>query len=148
MPLWWICRVRRLGWCVMSRTVRWLVAGLVTAVTFSVVAWIAGAVLLPPLMKSSTDRLAVAVGLGGAMAALAGLWGQSWATRENQAPSSEDAGRGRAPSGRGPAPGNVRNEISGGTQHGPVIQGRDFFGPISPGATSPPPEDPAARDQG
>jgi hypothetical protein len=59
--------------------------------------------------------------------------------------------RGTRPDGPGevPAAGDVTNTISGGTQHGPVFQGRDFSGltfgspppaPLSQ-AASPPPED-------
>jgi hypothetical protein len=132
----------------MSRTFRWFVAGLVTAMTFGLATWIAGALLLPSLMKSSADRWVVAAGLGAAMAAFAGLWGHWWATPENQTPPDEDSDRRGAPVGHSSAPGNVRNEIMGGTQHGPVVQGRDFFGPVLPGAGATPPEDPAPKEQG
>jgi hypothetical protein len=40
--------------------------------------------------------------------------------------------------------GNVTNTISGGTQNGPVLQGRDFNGPITFGSAPPPPP-PAAK---
>ena len=40
----------------------------------------------------------------------------------------------------------VHNEISGGTVHGHVLQGRDSSGPITLG-TSLPPEEPDARRQ-
>ncbi|MYS85543.1 hypothetical protein GTZ85_36380 [Streptomyces sp. SID5474] len=44
------------------------------------------------------------------------------------------------------AAGAVHNTISGGTQHGPVVQGRDFTGLTfgSPGTAPPPPADPAS----
>ena len=35
--------------------------------------------------------------------------------------------------------GNVTNTISGGTQYGPVLQGRDFTGPLTFGAITAPP---------
>jgi hypothetical protein len=41
--------------------------------------------------------------------------------------------------------GSTRNVISGGTQHGPVFQGRDFTGPITTGPTRP--SRPAAEDE-
>ena len=63
----------------MSRTLRWGAAGLVRAVVFGVVTWVTGAFLLPLVMKSAGDRWAVASGLGVAVAALAALWGHSWA---------------------------------------------------------------------
>lgn len=70
----------------MSRTVRWCVAGLVTAAVFSIVTFLAR-VLLSQVVKSGADRWAIAIGLGAAVAAVAGLWGQSWATQ----PSAEAA---------------------------------------------------------
>ena len=54
---------------------------------------------------------------------------------------------GRRPSRSGRASANVTNTISGGTQHGPVLQGRDFsnltFG-AAPPRRLPRPEDPGA----
>jgi hypothetical protein len=43
--------------------------------------------------------------------------------------------------------GTVTNTISGGTQHGPVLQGRDFTN-LSFGTTPPPPPPPAYPDAG
>jgi len=37
----------------VSRAVRWWVAGLVTPVSFSVVTWVAGVFVFPALMKSA-----------------------------------------------------------------------------------------------
>jgi hypothetical protein len=70
----------------MGRTVRWCLAGLVTAAAFGLVTWVAGASVLSLVMKSGADRWVVAAGLGVAVAGLAGLWGKWWATRE---PSAE-----------------------------------------------------------
>lgn len=67
----------------VGRTARWWVAGLVTAAAFGLAAGISGAFLLPVVMRSAADRWVVAAGLGVAVAALAALWGQSWATRED-----------------------------------------------------------------
>ena len=44
--------------------------------------------------------------------------------------------------------GNVTNTISGGSQYGPVLQGRDFTGPITFGATPTPPAGPKNPDAG
>jgi hypothetical protein len=66
----------------VSQASRWWVAGLVVFVTFALVTCIAGAFLLPLVMKSGADRWVVAAGLGVAVDALVALWGQSWATRE------------------------------------------------------------------
>lgn len=75
----------------MDRTVRWCAAGLVVAAAFGGVTWLAGAFLLPLVMKSAADGWVVAAGLGVAVAALVGLWGQSWATREPAANPSDAA---------------------------------------------------------
>jgi hypothetical protein len=84
----------------VGRAVRWGAAGLVTAAAFGVVTWVAGAFLLPLVMTSSADRWVVAAGLGVAVAALAGLWGQSWATRE---PPAGPAAAAAAPAAAGGA---------------------------------------------
>lgn len=62
----------------VSRIVRWWVAGLVTAASFSLAAWVSGVFVLPSLMRSAGDRWAVAAGLGVAVATLPALWGRSW----------------------------------------------------------------------
>jgi hypothetical protein len=72
----------------MSRTVRWLVAAVVTVAAFGVSLWVCGALLLPLVLKSGADRWVVAAGLGVAVAALAALWGAWWAGREAEASSS------------------------------------------------------------
>jgi hypothetical protein len=78
----------------VRRTVRWWVAGLVTIVVFLTATWVSGVFLLPLVMKSAADRWVVAAGLGVAVAALAALWGHSWAGAESPAePSTVTAGR-------------------------------------------------------
>jgi hypothetical protein len=67
----------------MSRVARWCVAVLVTVAAFGVAAWVSGALLLPAVMRSGADRWVVAAGLGVAVAALAALWGHSWAARDD-----------------------------------------------------------------
>ena len=86
----------------VSRAVRWWVAVLVTVVSFSVVAWVSGAFVLPPLMRSAADRWAVAAGLGTAVAAVAATWGQWWATREGPAAGTGEVGD--VPAGPGASP--------------------------------------------
>jgi hypothetical protein len=66
----------------VRRTVGWWVAGLVTVAAFGAATWVSGVFLLPLVMKSDADRWVVAAGLGVAVAALAALWGHSWATGE------------------------------------------------------------------
>jgi hypothetical protein len=63
----------------VGRTGRWLLAGLISMAAFAGAAWISGAVLLVPLLASSTDRWAVASGIGVSVAAFAAMWGQWWA---------------------------------------------------------------------
>lgn len=122
MASWWLYRrACRWGWFVVNGAVRWLVAGLVTAVSFSVVVWVSGAFVLPPLMRSPDARWAVAVGLGGAVAALAVLWGQSWATRDGGATVTVDAGS--AAAGPGVSAPGERSIAAGGEISGIVSTG-------------------------
>jgi hypothetical protein len=81
----------------MSRFVRWGAAGLATVSAFGVSAWVCGALVLPPLVRSAGDRWGLAAGLGVAVAALAALWGSQWAGRDV---TDEDAG-GKAADERG-----------------------------------------------
>ena len=76
----------------MNRTLRWWVAGLVAALAFGVATYLSGAFLLPLVMKSAADRWVVAAGVGVAVAALAALWGQSWAMRDSLADPGAGAG--------------------------------------------------------
>jgi hypothetical protein len=69
----------------VGRTVKWCAVGLVAAAAFGSVTWVAGAFVLPLVIKSGADRWAIAVGLGAAVAAVAAAWGQWWATREPMA---------------------------------------------------------------
>jgi hypothetical protein len=67
---------------------RWWVAGLVTMLTFTVCAWICGALILPTVINDPNVRWGLAGGLGVAVAALAALWGHSFATAQSEAPTS------------------------------------------------------------
>jgi hypothetical protein len=107
----------------VSRAVRWLVAALVTAVSFSVAAWVSGVFVLPPLMRSGADRWAVAAGLGVAVAAFAALWGQSWATRDGQAAATGDAAG--AAAGPGVPAAGERSITAGGDISGIASTGDD-----------------------
>lgn len=133
----------------MRSASRWLVAILVTGAAFVVTTWICGALLLPVILKDPTIRWSLAVGLGLALAALAALWGNSFATGERPAESLPGVAAGPART----ASGRTRNIIRGGTfQGGPVIQGRDISGPISggprPAARPPGPSSPAPDGRG
>jgi hypothetical protein len=68
---------------VMGTSGRWLVAGAVTLAVFAAGAAGAGVLVLPHLMKSGADRWVVAAGVGVAVAALAALWGVSFARGES-----------------------------------------------------------------
>jgi len=96
----------------------WMVAVLVTIAAFAVVTWVCGAFVLP--MRDGGVRWGIAGGLGVAVAGLAALWGHSYATAEHEHPAAEEAHAAPADTGR------TSNKISGGTFHGPVIQGRDI----------------------
>jgi hypothetical protein len=99
-------------------TLRWAAAVLVTIAAFAAATWICGAFVLP--MRDGVVRWGIAGALGVAVAALAALWGHSYATAEHQEPAVEEAHAAPADAGR------TSNKISGGTFHGLVIQGRDI----------------------
>jgi hypothetical protein len=101
-------------------TLRWAVAVLVTIAAFAAATWVCGAFVLP--MHDGGVRWGIAGGLGVAVAALAALWGHSYATaeHEHEHPDAQTAHAAPARAGR------TGNKISGGTFHGPVIQGRDI----------------------
>lgn len=128
--------------------VRWSVALVVTVVGFALATGVCGALVLPPVMKDPAIRWGVTGGLGVAVAALAALWGHSFATGEHPAPAGSgnvpDKGLGTTPAPGASGPGATANTIGGGTFHGPVVQGRDFSGPIIGG---PAPDSPAPPSQ-
>lgn len=72
----------------MERNIRWVTAGLVTAVAFAVPAWLCGAVLLPPLLKDPVIRWSLASALGAVLGSLAVLWGHGFATQATAAGTS------------------------------------------------------------
>jgi len=117
--------------------VRWPLATLVTVAAFSVVTWTCGTLILPHVMNDPTIRWGMAGGLGTAVAALAALWGHSYATA-HRSRSATSSSPGPAPEGSSAGSGNVRNQISGGSQRGPVFQGRDFPGSMTFGGPSKP----------
>jgi hypothetical protein len=107
----------------MGRVAGWCAAGLVTVAAFSAATWISGAFALPGVLKSGPDRWVVAAGLGVAVAALAALWGHSWATRGREARSGR-GGRGSGPAAG--ARGAARGERS-------IAAGGDISGIASTG---------------
>jgi hypothetical protein len=130
---------------VTSPTLRWAVAVLVTITAFAAATWVCGAFVRP--MRDGGARWGIAGGLGVAVAALAALWGHSYATAGHEQPATGEAHA---------APASMRgtsNKIRGGTFHGPVIQGHDIgtLNLTSPAATEqaqiPPPsaDNPAAE---
>jgi hypothetical protein len=101
-----------------GQALRWAVAVLVTIAAFAVATWVCGAFVLP--MRDGAVRWGIASGLGVAVAALAALWGHSYATAEFEQPAAEATQAAPA------SVGSTSNEISGGTFHGTVIQSRDI----------------------
>jgi hypothetical protein len=73
----------------MSQLLRWSRAAIVTVAVFSTVTGICG-LSLRPLIHSGSDRWVIGSALGVAVAALAAMWGASWAARDEQ----EETGRG------------------------------------------------------
>jgi hypothetical protein len=68
----------------MGRAARWMVAAVMTLGVFAVSVWVSGAFILPLWIKSGSDRWVIATGVGLAIAALAALWGVSFARHEQQ----------------------------------------------------------------
>jgi hypothetical protein len=94
------------------------VAVLVTVAAFGAVTWMSGTFVLQ--LRDGGVRWGIAGGLGVAVAALAALWGHSYATAE---PEPREAEKTHA------APTSTEqttNTIMGGTFHGSVIQGHDI----------------------
>lgn len=119
---------------------RWSVAVLVTIAAFAAATWICGAFVLT--MHDSAVRWGIAGGAGVAVAALAALWGHSYAAAESPHPAPEQAH---------PAPtdtSTISNKIRGRTFYGPVIQGRDFgtVNLAAPGTGEPAQTPPSASD--
>lgn len=113
-------------------TLRWAVAVVVTIAAFAMATWVCGTFVLP--MRDGGVRWGIAGGLGVAVAALAALWGHSYATAEHEQAEAEKA----------PPAAAVKNPssftISGGTFHGPVSQAHNV-GTIhltSQGTSNPP----------
>jgi hypothetical protein len=98
----------------MGGMARWSVAVLVTAAAFGVGAWISGAFLLPAVMKSGADRWVLAAGMGVAVAALAALWGHSWARREGEASPGRGAQSAGSAAAASPAAGGERSITAAG----------------------------------
>jgi hypothetical protein len=118
----------------MEHVWRWSAAALVTVVAFALATWICGALALPHVIHDPIIRWGLAGALGVAMAALAALWGHSFATGGQHGQTTPQSGPGSAPRKIKTGFGSTRNKIAGGTFYGPVSQGRDNFGP-NPGGS-------------
>jgi hypothetical protein len=107
---------------------RWVIAGAITLGAFCLVAWFCGAIVMVAILRDPTVRWGVAAAAGTAVAALVALWGQAWATTQEQKPLEfgEDA------SGASVGGAN-HNNITGGTFYGPVVQAREIRGMGSAG---------------
>jgi hypothetical protein len=138
----WACP---LGWAEVRRIIiRWTVAVLVTVAAFAASSWICGALVLSTVMKDPGIRWGVAGALGVAVAALAALWGHSFATAERPVETASHGTLAATPKTTGS--GSTRNKIGGGIFHGTVTQGRDISGSASSsGSTQPQIADPKTQ---
>jgi hypothetical protein len=120
---------------------RWSVAGLVTIAVFVVTTWLCGALALPHVLKDPAARWGIAGALGVALAALAALWGHSFAEGRQRATTTSSSPQSAVSMRTGS--GDVHNEIGGGTFHRRVTQSRDIFegSPNDSAQASPPPRD-------
>jgi hypothetical protein len=136
---------------------RWSVAWSVTVLAFAAGTWACGVVVMPLMTRDPVIRWAVAPALGVAVAALAALWGQSFAAGENpengpgptldtasQVPTSGPGTAGETFGGAPPVPAIEQNITASGA--GAVAQGAMFGNVINydalPGPATPvPPAD-------
>ena len=75
----------------MSRLIRWVIAGLVTAAVFVLGAWLSGALIFPLLVRGTADRWALAGGTAAVIASLTAVWGASWAQSADPGPAAGPA---------------------------------------------------------
>lgn len=88
----------------MNRAIRWLLAGAACCVVFCVTAGVTGLYLLRGALDSTSDRWVVATGVGTAAAAVAGLWGATWAEKKQAASSPATLEVQKAPDATPPYP--------------------------------------------
>lgn len=113
----------------MSRGARWLVAAGVTAAAFAVPTMVCGIWVLRSLVRDAGARWAVASALGAALAALAVLWGQGFASGGAGTAGTVEARGGRSVAVRGPVTGNIST--------GDVGVGPQATPPAAPAAAQP-----------
>jgi hypothetical protein len=101
--------VTEFGGGMVVRLVRWCLATAVTIVAFAAATWVSRALVLPHAMSSADIRWPVAAGCCVAVAALAALWGHSFATRD--ATAAVPPGKTVSASGKGSIA--VGGDISG-----------------------------------
>jgi hypothetical protein len=102
----------------VNQVIRWCAAGLITAAVFSAGTVICGLLVLPLVLRSLADRWVVASALGVAVAALAALWGASWAEEGNRQAARDNASQ------DGPEVAVTGGEVSfGGDNYGIVSTG-------------------------
>jgi hypothetical protein len=100
---------------------------MVTIAAFALPAWICGALILRPFVDDLGVRWGLAGALGVAVAALAALWGHSFAKSAKSRELDPVDVQGPAPAA-GTVSGSTHNEISDGTFHGPVLQSGNISG--------------------
>ncbi|GBQ00266.1 hypothetical protein SSP531S_16800 [Streptomyces spongiicola] len=113
-----------------------MVAGLVTAVAFTVPTWLGGAVLLPSAVADDAIRWSLSSALGVVLATLAGAWGQGFATR---APRPEDASA--LPSGGPVTASGPRSVAVKGDPTGPISTGDTVVRAVPDGSAGRPEPD-------
>jgi tetratricopeptide (TPR) repeat protein len=111
-------------------TFRWSVAALVTVASFAVATFLCGAVLLT--MRDAAVRWGIAAGLGVAVAALAALWGHSYATAVPERSEHQPLDPAQTADSRAGGSGNVN---TGAILFSPVVQGRNITVTLPPQIT-------------
>jgi hypothetical protein len=98
----------------MRQFLRWCAAIVVTAMTFSSTACLAGVIVLPHLVKDHADRWVIATAFGLAIAALAGAWGYGYVSPAgNQADPAREHSSPDLPARGGSRSVNVTGNMTG-----------------------------------
>ncbi|MFB6578105.1 hypothetical protein ACFCYC_11820 [Streptomyces sp. NPDC056402] len=124
----------------MTRSWRWFTAAGVTVLAFATPSVVCGLWVLPSVIQDPGTRWAVASALGAAVAALAVLWGQSFAaspttTAAPPPPATVIASGNRAVAVEGDMEGNITT----GNRGGPAMPPTGGQPPAAPGSPEPVP---------
>ncbi|WP_314249826.1 hypothetical protein [Streptomyces sp. DSM 40907] len=121
----------------LARSWRWFTAAGVTVVAFAAPTVVCGLWVLPSVIQDPGTRWAVASALGAAVAALAVLWGQSFAASPTTAAAPPPPATVIASGDRAFAvEGDVEGNITTGNRGGPAVPPAGWQPPAAPGSAA------------